>query len=136
MAAIPPPRPEGKILIFKISATAETNLLEEVDRRVLALTLEACVKVSCDQLKARVGYLIVYNITCAAGLWSTYIPFSGLRTKYGESSVLVEDYRVYKSGILLLDEQYHQMNGIVVGASSFLISIAKYHENAVNYTLL
>jgi hypothetical protein len=50
MAAIPPPRPEGKILIFKISATAETNLLEEVDRRVLALTLEACVKTEQNRM--------------------------------------------------------------------------------------
>jgi hypothetical protein len=44
VAALPPPRPEGKILVIKIQATDEENLFEELGRRVLMLTLEANIK--------------------------------------------------------------------------------------------
>ena len=50
VAAIPAPRPEGKILIFKIPAATEENSFAEMDRQVLSVILEACIKVHVQSM--------------------------------------------------------------------------------------
>ena len=45
MAATLAPHPEGKILVIKIPANDESDLFEELERRVLMISLEANIKV-------------------------------------------------------------------------------------------
>ena len=62
MAATPAPCPEGKILIFKIPATVEGGASEELNRQVLSISLEACVKVRAISYTCVIHPVYMYTV--------------------------------------------------------------------------